>query len=54
MEGWTKLQNVSFGYTDSNRSRMEIFSRTVRANDRIAIPQGNWSGGLLLIPPPDE
>jgi hypothetical protein len=51
MDGWTLVEEMAFGYTDRDRARMEVFQRTLRANDRITIPQGNWSGGLLLIPP---
>ncbi len=54
LSGWTLVKEKEFGYTDRNRARMDVFQRTLRANDRIAIPQGNWSGGLLLIPPQVE
>lgn len=52
MTGWTSVEGQEFGYTDQNRARVDVFSRTVRANDWITIPQGNWSGGMLLLPPP--
>ena len=54
MSGWTQVEGSEFGYTDRNRGRMDVFSRTLRANDRITIPQGNWTGGLLLLPPVEE
>ena len=54
LSGWTPVEGSEFGYTDRNRARMDVFSRTLRANDRITIPQGNWTGGLLLIPPLTE
>jgi hypothetical protein len=49
--GWTRLQDVSFWYTSDNKTRMSVFSRPLVSNERIPIPQGNWSGGILLIPP---
>ncbi len=54
LTGWTKVEGSEFGYTDRGRARMDVFSRPLEANRRIAIPQGNWSGGLLLLPPPAE
>ena len=51
LKGWTPLDGVEFGYTDPGRSRMQVFTRTLQANDRLTLPQGNWSGSILLIPP---
>lgn len=51
MAGWTQIEGTEFGYTDGNRSRMDVFTRVLRADERVVIPQGNWSGGLLLRPP---
>ena len=53
LSGWVRMEGSEFGYTDPGRSRMEVFSRSLRAHDRITIPQGNWSGGLLLLPRKD-
>ncbi len=54
LSGWTKVDGTEFGYTDRGRARMEVFRRDLEANHRIAIPQGNWSGGILLLPPPAD
>jgi len=51
LDGWTRVEEVGFGYTDRSRARMDVFQCTLAAHDRIAIPQGNWTGGLLLLPP---
>ncbi len=54
LTGWTKVDGSEFGYTDRNRAMMEVFRRDLKANHRIALPQGNWSGGILLYPPVTE
>lgn len=51
LSGWTQVEGLEFGYTDGNRTRMDVFRREADRDDRIVIPQGNWSGGLLLVPP---
>lgn len=52
MTGWKKLERLSFFYTDKGRSRMQVFSRSLRAGQKLEVPQGNWSGAVVLIPPP--
>ncbi len=51
LEGWNQVEGLEFGYTDRDRARMDVFHCRLRAGDRITIPQGNWTGGLLLLPP---
>ena len=51
LAGWTPLPNVSFCYTDANRTRMSVFTRPLRTGETIALPQGNWTGSVLLLPP---
>jgi hypothetical protein len=51
LDGWTQVEGLEFGYTDRNRARMDVFRRILSPQDRIAVPQGNWSGGLLLWAP---
>jgi hypothetical protein len=49
--GWQAEQDLVFRYTDAGRTPMQVLSREAKAGQRIEIPQGNWTGGLLLIPP---
>ena len=49
--GWQRADGLDFGYTDRGRTRMQVCRRSLEAGGRIAVPQGNWSGGLVLIPP---
>ena len=48
---WQKSDLGTFAYTDTNRTRLQVYTRDVKAGERIVIPQGNWTGGLLLLPP---
>jgi len=54
LTGWVKSDSLSFGYTDAGKTRMAVFSRAVKAGERIEIPQGNWTGGIVLTPPGPE
>jgi len=49
--GFTRIEDSEFHYTDGGRTKMAIFRREVQADETVIIPQGNWAGGLLLIPP---
>ena len=49
--GWAPEPELTFGYTDGGRTRMEVFRRAVRAGEQVELPQGNWTGGVLLAPP---
>jgi len=48
---WEKEPKLTFHYTDSGRTPMQVFSRAVKVNEQVELPQGNWTGSLLLIPP---
>jgi len=51
LAGWTAVAGATFGYNDPGRTRMQVFQRRVAAGETLAVPQGNWTGGLLLVPP---
>jgi len=51
LKGWTESKDLSFSYTDKHKTRIQVYQRTLQARQSIDIPQGNWSGGMLLIPP---
>ncbi len=50
--GWTQLEQDDFVYSDAGKTTMQVYKKSVKAGEMVTIPQGNWSGGLLLIPPP--
>jgi len=50
LEGWRVVPEWRFWYTDANHTHLRVFQRTCRRGERIVIPQGNWTGGILLAP----
>lgn len=52
--GWTPVVETRFHYTDRNRTAMQVFSRPLQADEEIEIPQGNWTGRLVLLSPQKE
>jgi len=49
MTGWQKTDDPPFHYTDKNRTRMSVFRKELSAGDQIIVPQGNWSGTIVLL-----
>jgi hypothetical protein len=49
--GWAPAPALKFGYTDQGHTEMAVFKRNLAAGQEIPIPQGNWSGGILLFKP---
>ena len=50
MAGWQRAEGLTFWYTDKGRSRMTVYRKQVQAGEEVAVPQGNWSGGIVLAP----
>ncbi len=48
--GWTAT-GETFQYTDRNSTTMAVLQRLLRAGETIRVPQGNWTGTLVLAPP---
>ena len=51
MSGWHKVPGVTFCYTDKGRSRLAVYTRKLTAGDTVQLPQGNWTGTILLFQP---
>jgi hypothetical protein len=51
--GWKKVDRWTFRYTDRGRTGLQVYTRAAKAGEEVTLPQGNWTGGLLLIPPDD-
>lgn len=51
LPGWKAEPSPGFHYTDGGKTPMTIYSRPARAGEEIEIPQGNWTGTLVLLPP---
>lgn len=50
MTGWDAVPGASFWYTDKGRSRLGVFGKTLAKGETLRVPQGNWTGGIVLIP----
>lgn len=53
LAGWTKTEHA-FHYTDRGNTILTVHSRELKAGEEIPVPQGNWTGGMLLWPPESE
>jgi hypothetical protein len=51
--GWEAEPEQTFHYTDGGRTTMQVYQRQVEAGQTIELPQGNWTGGILLLPKQD-
>lgn len=49
-DGWEPVKNLSFIYTSQGRKRLNVYRRKMAKGEHLKIPQGNWSGGILLMP----
>jgi hypothetical protein len=47
--GWTKSQ-WTFRYSDRARTAVTVFTRKLKAGEKLTIPQGNWTGGIVIAP----
>jgi len=47
--GWT-MTRWTFRYSDRARTPVTVFNRTLKASEKLTIPQGNWTGGIVLAP----
>jgi hypothetical protein len=45
------VPELAFRCTDGGRTSMEVFRRAVKAGEAVDVPQGNWTGGLLVVAP---
>lgn len=52
LTGWTEVQREAFYYTTREPTEMIVYRREIGPGEILDIPQGNWSGGILLIAPP--
>ncbi|MEZ6090808.1 MAG: VCBS repeat-containing protein [Pirellulaceae bacterium] len=50
-EGWKQVEAGRFQYSDKGKTSMQVYRKSLRDGEAIAIPQGTWTGGLLLLPP---
>lgn len=47
MTGWVET-GLTFHYTDGGKSVMTVFRKEARKGEAVTVPQGNWSGAIVL------
>jgi hypothetical protein len=45
--GWSAT-GETFHYNDGGKTVLTVFSRHLKAGEKVTIPQGNWVGGVVL------
>jgi len=50
MLNWSPVEGQTFRYTDRTHTRMVIYRRSLKSGERAIVPQGNWTGTLVLMP----
>lgn len=46
---WTKT-DATFHYTDKSETKMALFTRRLKAGQEVFVPQGGWTGTLVIFP----
>lgn len=49
--GWDPVDGLSFYYTSAGKTRLAVVQRSLKAGEAVLIPQANWSGMIVLLPP---
>ena len=50
LTGWEEADGLRFHYTDKGKTAMAVFRKTVKVGQKVQIPQGNWTGTIVLAP----
>jgi hypothetical protein len=48
LEGWAPARVETFHYTDPNNRALRVYYRSVEAGEEVSLPQGNWTGGIVI------
>jgi len=51
MAGWQRADGLSLIYTSARRTKMAVFERHLKEGQQITVPQGTWTGGVVLLRP---
>jgi hypothetical protein len=49
LAGWSTAASSAFHYTDTNKTAMTIYCRALTAGEELVVPQGNWTGMIVLL-----
>ena len=50
MRHWTPVKGLQFRYTDKNRTKMQVYSRDLKAGEQACVQQCGWTGAVVLMP----
>lgn len=50
LSGWETVEGWTFHYTAGGTTPMAVYRRATKAGETVYIPQGNWTGGIVLAP----
>lgn len=50
MSGWEEIATDGFYYTDGAGTSLQLFRKSVGVGETVPVPQGNWTGGMLVAP----
>ncbi|MFA7003104.1 MAG: exo-alpha-sialidase [Verrucomicrobiia bacterium] len=50
LSDWEEM-GASFNYTDKGKTKMAVFTRALKIGQEVVVPQGNWTGTLVLLRP---
>ncbi|MFA5191767.1 MAG: hypothetical protein WC740_13640, partial [Verrucomicrobiia bacterium] len=51
LTGWNTVASNAFYYDDKGKTPITIYCRALKAGKEITVPQGNWTGMMVLLPP---
>jgi hypothetical protein len=46
---WKAVPGWAFFYTDTGKTKMNVYRRAVKSGEEVTLPQENWTGGLLFF-----
>jgi len=51
LPGWKRIDGSLLQYDDKGKTVLALFQRSLKAGEKLDIPQGNWAGTLVVVPP---
>ncbi|MFV2070022.1 MAG: sialidase family protein [Pirellulales bacterium] len=50
LDGWQRVPDWSFYYSTKHKTSMAVYVRDSRQGELVEVPQGNWTGGIVVAP----
>ncbi|MCX7009131.1 MAG: hypothetical protein NTY53_18105 [Kiritimatiellaeota bacterium] len=51
LAGWNTVATAAFHYTDKSKAKLTVYCRPLKVGEELVVPQGNWAGVMVLLPP---